>query len=62
MSLHNAVRLADPYELANADGETRRTLDRLLQRVIDQLPRLSDAITNRYLIHAGLPRQFTSSS
>jgi uncharacterized alpha-E superfamily protein len=62
MSLHNAVRLADPYELAKPDGETWRTLDRLLQRVIDQLPRLSDAITNRYLIHAGLPRQFTSSS
>lgn len=62
MSLHNAVRLADPYELANVDGESRRTLDRLLQRVIDQLPRLSEAITNRYLIHAGLPRQFTGNS
>lgn len=59
LSLLNAVRLADVYELSQTDGNgARKQLDRLLARVNDQLPRLSDVISNRYLIHAGLPRQF----
>jgi uncharacterized circularly permuted ATP-grasp superfamily protein/uncharacterized alpha-E superfamily protein len=58
ISMHNAVRLADPLELARvADGQ-RKALDRLLQRLTDQIPKLSDAVNQRYLIHAGLPRQF----
>jgi len=58
ISLHNAVRLADPIELArDADGQ-RKALDRLMQRLLDQLPKLSAAVSQRYLIHAGLPRQF----
>lgn len=58
MSLHNSVRLADPRELAQIDDDSRRALDRLMQRLLDHVPRLSDAISQRYLIHAGLPRPF----
>lgn len=58
MSLQNAVRLAMPHELASIDQDRRTVLDRLMQRLVDQVPKLSDAISQRYLIHAGLPRQF----
>ncbi|MDA0281909.1 MAG: circularly permuted type 2 ATP-grasp protein [Planctomycetota bacterium] len=62
MSLHNAVRLAEPRELAQADDSRRQALDRLMQRLLDQIPKLSNAISQRYLIHAGLPRQFDRES
>jgi uncharacterized circularly permuted ATP-grasp superfamily protein/uncharacterized alpha-E superfamily protein len=58
ISLYNSVRLADPHELAQSEDGHRRSLDRLMQRMLDQIPRLSDAISQRYLIHAGLPRPF----
>ena len=58
ISLQNAVKLADPIELARTSEGQRKALDRLLQRLIDQIPKLSDAVNQRYLIHAGLPRQF----
>ncbi|NQV26934.1 MAG: circularly permuted type 2 ATP-grasp protein, partial [Rhodopirellula sp.] len=58
LSLHNSVRLAEPHELAQVDDGQRRSLDRLMQRLLDQIPKLSDAISQRYLIHAGLPRAF----
>jgi hypothetical protein len=35
----------------------RTKLDRLLGRLTDQLPRLSDLIAHKYLVHAGTPRQ-----
>lgn len=62
MSLRNSVRLAQPHELAQTDEDRRRALDRLMQRLLDQVPRLSDAISQRYLIHAGLPRPFDRES
>lgn len=58
ISLHHSVRLAEPRELAQAEDSQRRFLDRLMQRLLDQIPKLSDAISQRYLIHAGLPRPF----
>lgn len=59
LALLNAVRLADVFELTqtNSRGE-REALDRLLKRLCDQLPRFSDAVSGRFLIHAGLPRHF----
>jgi uncharacterized circularly permuted ATP-grasp superfamily protein/uncharacterized alpha-E superfamily protein len=59
VSLRNAVRLADVFDLARADDEGHRpVLDRLLRRLTDQLPRLSDAISSRFLTYAGLPRHY----
>jgi uncharacterized circularly permuted ATP-grasp superfamily protein/uncharacterized alpha-E superfamily protein len=58
LSLQNYVRLAEPRELAQVEDGQRRSLDRLLQRLLDQIPKLSDTISQRYLIHAGLPRPY----
>lgn len=63
MSLANTVRLVDIYELSQFQNERGRVqLTQLLKRLEEQLPRLSDAISSRFLIHAGLPRHFGSSS
>lgn len=60
-SLLNAVRLADVVELVGSHRDDRRIdLDRLLLRLADQLPRLSDALSGRFLIHAGLPRHLAA--
>lgn len=62
MSLGNAVRLMDVYEVSTVDEEGRRPrLQKLLKRIEEGLPRLSDMIAGRFLIHAGLPRHFASS-
>lgn len=58
MSLYNSVRLSEPHKLAQPEDGERRSLDRLMQRMLDQIPKLSNAISQRYLIHAGLPRPF----
>lgn len=58
MSLQNAARLAIPQELASVEQGKRSMLETLMQQFIDQTPKLSDAISQRYLIHAGLPQQF----
>lgn len=39
--------------------DERKKLDRLLGQIAAQLPKLSDIITQKYLIHAGLTRQLT---
>ncbi|HEY6564965.1 MAG TPA: alpha-E domain-containing protein, partial [Pirellulaceae bacterium] len=61
LSLQNSLRLADVFELTrcHASGD-RNTLRRFLGRVTEQLQRLSDLVTSRYLIHAGLPRHFAA--
>jgi len=62
LSLLNAVRLADIQELVQISTHAEReSLDRLLKHLCDQLPHLSDTISSRFLIHAGLPRHFASS-
>lgn len=59
VSLRNAVRLADVFELGRPDEQGNRiVLDRLLRRLTDQLPRLSDAISSQFLTYAGLPRHY----
>lgn len=56
----NSVRLMDADSLLNMQANQERVgLERLLARVAGQLPKLSDAITHKYLIHAGAPRQFS---
>jgi uncharacterized alpha-E superfamily protein len=61
LSLLNHVRLSDIHDLAETDPQGGyATLERLLKRLCDQLPRLSDAVSARFLIHAGLIRQFAS--
>ncbi|MCA8995531.1 MAG: circularly permuted type 2 ATP-grasp protein [Planctomycetaceae bacterium] len=61
LSLLNAVRLADVYEISHANNGFRESLDRILKRLVDQLPALSNAISSRFLIHAGLSRHFASA-
>ncbi len=59
LAVLNTVRLADPHELARLDQrESRTTLAKLLDRVCDILPKLADAISGKFLIHAGLQRHY----
>jgi uncharacterized circularly permuted ATP-grasp superfamily protein/uncharacterized alpha-E superfamily protein len=58
LSLLTAVRMAEAETLRKLPRRGERTkLDRLLGRLTDQLPRLSDLIAHKYLVHAGTPRQ-----
>ena len=59
VSMTNDVQLANLFELGEcrADG-TRPELKALLKNLNIELPKLSDAIAGRFLIHAGLPRHF----
>ena len=58
LSLLTAVRMAEAVTLRRLPRRDERTkLDRLLGRLGDQLPRLSDLIAHKYLVHAGTPRQ-----
>ena len=60
MAALHAVRMlsADDLISVHTDNE-RRNLDRLLSRVSAMLPRLADAISHKYLLHAGIPKQLT---
>ena len=58
ISMYNDVRLAEAQVLANSDSGFRQELDSMVQSLIDQIPLFSNAISQRYLIHAGLARQF----
>jgi uncharacterized circularly permuted ATP-grasp superfamily protein/uncharacterized alpha-E superfamily protein len=61
LALLNAVRLADPHELSRLDSDNQRpSLVRLLDRVSDILPKLSDAISGKFLIHAGQQRHYAA--
>ena len=63
LAMAHAVRLADAQDLAGAhapDGEElepMQTLADLLAKLAQDLPELSDAISLKYLVHAGAPRQ-----
>jgi hypothetical protein len=35
-------------------------LERLLLKIREEIPKLSDVVSGRYLIHAGLPRSFSN--
>lgn len=60
-SLLHGIRMIEIDDLSEGGGE-RTKLGRFLQRVVDQLPRLSDLISHRYLIHAGVPRQMSDGN
>ena len=54
--------MADVDTLRRLPRHGERTkLDRLLGRINDQLPRLSDLIAHKYLVHAGTPRQLAEA-
>jgi uncharacterized alpha-E superfamily protein len=62
-SLLNQVQMSDPFALTIADHHGKRNqLAALLERLIEELPRLSDAITARYLIHTGRTQSLTGRS
>jgi uncharacterized alpha-E superfamily protein len=62
MSLANTVRLVDVYELSEWDRSAGRPqLNKMLMRLDERLPRLSAAVSGRFLIHAGVPRHFGTS-
>jgi uncharacterized circularly permuted ATP-grasp superfamily protein/uncharacterized alpha-E superfamily protein len=56
-SLLHGVRMLDVDDLSAGGNSERTKLGRYLQRVAGQLPKLSDLVSHRYLIHAGVPRQ-----
>lgn len=59
VSMRSQVQLASLYALNRVDVNGHRPeLAKLLTTLEEQLPKLSDAISGRYLIHAGLPRHF----
>lgn len=60
LSSLTSVRMISSERLARMHvAEERKRLDRLLGRIAARLPRLSDIICSKYLIHAGLTRQLT---
>ena len=63
VSALSSVQLADIYQLSerNAAG-TRIHLQKLLDQVEESVPKISESLTSRFLIHAGLPRHFGTSS
>lgn len=59
-SLLHLVRLCDPDTLGQVDERgVRKRLHDLLQTMIDELPKLSHAISARYLIHTGTTQDLT---
>ena len=60
-SLVHNVRMLDVQDLEELAGADRSKLDRVLALVVDQLPRLSDLVSHRYLIHAGRPQQMAGN-
>ena len=63
LSLEKMTRLVDIYELSEVDAQgVRPNLRRVLAQLEKELPKISDALTSRFLIHAGLPRHFASTN
>ena len=61
LSLLSTVRLADVATLTHVNSQNERlALHHLLARTADQALRLSETISQRFLIHAGLPRQLSA--
>jgi uncharacterized circularly permuted ATP-grasp superfamily protein/uncharacterized alpha-E superfamily protein len=60
MSLLHSVRMVDVETLCDLEQNHRRThLEKFLLRLQQQLPKLSEVIGHRYLIHTGPPRQLS---
>ncbi len=59
LTLLNSIQLAEVGELSSLDKRGELTaLHKLLKKTSEQLPRLSDAVSGRFLIHAGFQRHF----
>jgi uncharacterized alpha-E superfamily protein len=58
-TLLHRIRMSDPNTLARIESQRRSELDLLLQQLIQDLPKLSNAITARYLIHTSAPQELT---
>ncbi len=60
MSALHSVRMVDVETLSELEQNGRRNhLERFLTRLAQQLPKLSDVIAHKYLIHTGPPRQLS---
>jgi len=59
MAAAHVVRMLTTDDLA---ATTPRAVLNALKTVDDSMIKLSDALTNKYLVHSGAPRQFTDSS
>ena len=60
LSALTSIRMLSADKLAQMSvAEHRSRLDHALGRIAMQLPKLSDVISSKYLIHAGLTRQLT---
>ncbi|MBI1344837.1 hypothetical protein GC163_00960 [bacterium] len=60
MAALHAVRMLSADDLVSVHtSNERRGLDRLLTRIAAMLPKLADAVSHKYLIHAGESRQLT---
>lgn len=61
--LASAIRLCDIYSLSeSSESGQRRELTSLLDELDSELPKISNAVSSRFLIHAGLPRHFGSQN
>jgi hypothetical protein len=61
LTIASLVKLADIYVLAEVSRDGRRIqLEKLAKRLEEHLPKLSDAVSGRYLTHAGPPRHFSA--
>ena len=56
--LLSGIRILDTADL-NGDATGHSKLEQQLALVAEQLPKLSDLINNRYLVHAGRARQMS---
>ncbi len=59
MEATHAVRMLTAEDLANAG---LKTVTLALKTVEDAVLKLSEALTNKYLVHSGVPRQFMESA
>lgn len=60
LSALTSVRMLSAEKLARMrTPDERMNMDKMLGKIATQLPRLSDVISSKYLIHAGLTRQLT---
>jgi uncharacterized circularly permuted ATP-grasp superfamily protein/uncharacterized alpha-E superfamily protein len=60
LNLLSLVQLVDVFEISRVrSGGRRLELDKLLDRVRELIPRFSELVSSRYLIHAGRPRSFS---
>lgn len=60
LSALTSVRMLTAEKLSRMHiPDDRKAFDRMLGRIASQLPKLSDVISSKYLIHAGLTQQLT---